>query len=351
MACALGCSGNAGTSGSTAGSDAAADSPGAASNDPADPGTDDESSPTVDASSAFDGGSSGSSTPDAARERDGAAEPDAGRGESEAGRSESDGGSSSTPTQVPAGWKLALDEDFTGSSLDKYWNMGTNQGSFAYGGTTYYDCWIPAESEYPTASMVAVADSTLGLSVMASASPVVGDQGTKSYISGYVNTYGNFAFQYGYIEIRAELPAAEAGSMTGLWPALWLFDSTYASQDEIDIVESFGGDQTSIGMTVHNAAINKTNSTGDQVVVKITPGYHVFGALHQASSVSFYVDDKLEKTFDDALPGTLAINLGMQLGNASMGWISGPEPSNWGSGTHGAHAPDLNVDWVHVWTP
>jgi hypothetical protein len=258
-------------------------------------------------------------------------------------------GAPTAPPQVPSGSKLALNDDFTSPTLGLPWNIGTDQGSFLFEGTTYYDCWVPAEAEYPTASMVKTGASGLVLSVMVS-SPIVGDQGSKSFISGYVNSYGNFAFQYGYLEIRARLPAATPGTQTGLWPALWLFNSTYANVDEIDLVESFGGDQTSIGMTVHDAAINAINSTGDQVTVTITTGYHVFGVLHEASSISFYVDNHLEKTFNVALASEMAINMGVQLGNATLGWISGPVPANWGSGIHGAHAPDMDVDWVHVWT-
>jgi beta-glucanase (GH16 family) len=236
---------------------------------------------------------------------------------------------------------LALDDEFNGTTLGPSWSVGTNLGSFVDHGTTYWKPYQSQEAEYLTSSMVAVQSSNLVLSTEAS-SPVTGPYGSKSFIAGYVTSYGKFAFQYGYIEFRVEMPNVAPGSKTGLWPALWLLNSTYANSDEIDVLESFGGDQTAIQMTAQpNNAVNPT----------VTPGYHVLAMLHEPSSIAFYVDNQLVKAFSQSMSSQMAILMGMQLGSSAFGWLPGPMPANWPGGINGPMTADLKVDWVHVWTP
>src|SRR5580704_11446816 len=253
-----------------------------------------------------------------------------------------DGGAPVAPSQVPAGWTLALDDEFNGSTLGPAWSVGTNLTSFVDNGITYWNPYQSEEAEYLTSSMVAVQDSNLILSTEAS-SPITGPTyGTKSYIAGYVTSYGKFAFQYGYIEFRMEMPDVAAGSNTGLWPALWLLNSTYANSDEIDVLESYGADQTAIQMTAQ-----PSNSVDDT----ITPGYHILAVLHEASTISFYVDNKLVKAFTQSMSSEMAILMGLQLGSSAFGWLPGPTPSDWPGGINGPMTADFKVDWVHVWTP
>jgi hypothetical protein len=253
-----------------------------------------------------------------------------------------DGGAPLAPSQVPSGWKLALDDDFNGSALGPDWGVGTNLGTFVDNGTTYWKPYQSQEAEYLTASMVAIQNSNLVLSVEGSSPITGGPYGTKSYIAGYVTSYGKFSFQYGYVEFRVEMPDVAAGSNTGLWPALWLLNSTYANSDEIDVLESFGADQTAIQMTAQ-----PSNSATDTV----TPGYHVLAVLHQASTIAFYVDNKLLKSFNQSMSSQMAILMGMQLGSSAFGWLPGPTPATWPGGIHGPMTADLKIDWVHVWTP
>ncbi len=252
-----------------------------------------------------------------------------------------DGGPPVAPSQVPSGWKLALDDEFNGSLLGPAWTVGTNLGSFVDNGVTYWKPYQSQEAEYLTSSMVSLHDSNLVLSTEGS-SAISGPSGSKSFIAGYVTSYGKFSFQYGYAEFRIEMPDVAAGSNTGLWPAVWLLNSTYANSDEIDILESYGADQTAIQMTAQ-----PSNSADDT----ITPGYHVLAVLHEASTISFYVDNKLVKAFTQSMSSQMAILMGMQLGSSAFGWLPGPMPANWPGGVNGPMTADFKVDWVHVWTP
>jgi beta-glucanase (GH16 family) len=260
--------------------------------------------------------------------------------------SDDSGGGSGAPTpppQVPSGWKLALDDEFDGTTLDtNNWSVGTNLTSFVVNGVTYWNPYQQQEAEYLTGSMVAVQGSNLFLSTEAAAQPITGPYGSKSYIAGYVTSYSKFAFQYGYIEFRMEMPDVEAGANTGLWPALWLLNSTYSNSDEIDVLESYGADQTGIQMTAQPS---------NSVTTTIAPGYHILAVLHEASTISFYVDNKLLKAFTQSMSSEMAILMGMQLGSAAFGWLPGPTPDTWPGGINGASTADFKVDWVHVWTP
>jgi hypothetical protein len=312
-------------------------------NDGSTPGSDattpadlDATSPASDAAAGDDAsGASPGAGSDGGGDDGGTTGPDSGTSPS------GDGGAPVAPSQVPAGWKVALDDEFNGDTLGPDWGVGTNLGTFVDNGTTYWKPYQQNEAEYLTASMVAVQGGNLVLSVEGS-SAISGPYGSKSYIAGYVTSYSKFAFQYGYIEFRVEMPDVAAGKNTGLWPALWMLNSTYANSDEIDVLESFGADQTAIQMTAQpNNAANTT----------VTPGYHVLGCLHQASTIAFYVDNKLVKSFTQSMSSNMAILMGMQLGSSAFGWLPGPMPSNWPGGIHGAMTADLKVDWVHVWTP
>jgi hypothetical protein len=272
----------------------------------------------------------------------GTADSGGGKG-SDGGSTGGDGGALVVPPQVPAGWKLALDDEFDGTTLGSAWGVGTNLTSFTDNGVTYWNPYQSQEAEYLTGSMVKVENSNLVLSTEASSAVTGPSYGTKNYIAGYVTSYGKFAFQYGYIEFRMEMPDVAAGSMTGLWPALWLLNSTYANSDEIDVLESYGGDQTAIQMTAQPSnQVNATITVG---------GYHVLGVLHQQSTIAFYVDNKLQKSFNQSMSSEMAILMGMQLGSSAFGWLPGPMPTNWPGGINGPMTADFKVDWVHVWTP
>jgi beta-glucanase (GH16 family) len=311
-------------------------SPGAGSGLP-DAGKDDASGPPVDGSTGHADGGGG--THDGGGASDSGGSTDASSGH-ESGAP--DAGPPKPPPQVPTGWTLALDDEFNGSTLGPDWSVGTNLTTFSQESVTYWSPYQPDEAEYLTGSMVKVEGGNLILSTEASSSPITGPYGAKDYIAGYVTSYGKFAFQYGYIEFRMEMPDVASGSMTGLWPALWLLNSTYANSDEIDVLESYGADQTAIQMTAQPS--NSVDAT-------VTPGYHVLAVLHQPTTISFYVDNKLVKAFTQSMSSEMAILMGLQLGSSAFGWLPGPMPSNWPGGINGAMTADFKVDWVHVWTP
>lgn len=70
--------------------------------------------------------------------------------------------------------------------------------------------------------------------------------GGLPYTSGMVSSYGKFAQQYGWFEIRAKFPKGK-----GIWPAFWLLPETKSWPPEIDILEILGHEPDTVLMTNH----------------------------------------------------------------------------------------------------
>ena len=103
------------------------------------------------------------------------------------------------------------------------------------------------------------------------------------YTSGMITTYNSFEQQYGYFEMRAQLPAGQ-----GLWPAFWMLPGDGSWPPELDIMEVLGHDPTTLYTTVHS------NSTGSLVstsagtkVPNTTTSFHTYGVDWQADQITW----------------------------------------------------------------
>jgi len=118
----------------------------------------------------------------------------------------------------------------------------------------------------------------------------------QSWSSGMINTLNSFQQQYGYFEMRAQVPNAE-----GSWPAFWMIPWPYQASTEADIMESIGVKPD----TDYRRAWGGDQTLQDNAL-KIDPSaWHTYGMLWTQSTTTFYID-----------------------GTAVM---SGPTPANWTS--------------------
>ena len=111
------------------------------------------------------------------------------------------------------------------------------------------------------------------------------------FLSGRVNTKGNFEFTYGRAEARIRMPDA-----VGVWPAFWLLaDAPWPSEGEIDIMEYVGqADWT--GVAVHGPGYSGDMGIADRQY--FAPGtdvtdWHVYAVEWQPDVIEFFVDDRL----------------------------------------------------------
>jgi beta-glucanase (GH16 family) len=96
-----------------------------------------------------------------------------------------------------------------------------------------------------------------------------------------IASFDRFYFQYGYVEIRAQVPKGQ-----GLWPAVWLLAQGADSAEEIDIMEVLGGDPGTVHTTIHYK-----RPTGQKMV----KGYETHGTDFSADFHTYAVDWEWDK--------------------------------------------------------
>ncbi len=111
------------------------------------------------------------------------------------------------------------------------------------------------------------------------------------FLSGRVNTRGNFEFTYGRAEARIRMPDA-----AGVWPAFWLLaDAPWPSEGEIDIME-YVGESDWTGVAVHGPGYSGDMGIADRQYfpdgTDVTD-WHVYAAEWKPESIEFFVDDRL----------------------------------------------------------
>jgi beta-glucanase (GH16 family) len=118
---------------------------------------------------------------------------------------------------------------------------------------------------------------------------------TGVYTSARLKTKGLFSFQYGRIEVRAQVPEAQ-----GFWPAVWLMGNNYATVSwpacgEMDVLERINAAATP---DWNEGSIHGTGFTGSNLGTvfnfpsgQTAAGWHTYGMIWSPGSVAYYVDD------------------------------------------------------------
>jgi beta-glucanase (GH16 family) len=168
---------------------------------------------------------------------------------------------------------------------------------------------------------------------------------TFHYTSGMISTGpadGNsspkFSFQYGYMEMRAWIPAGK-----GLWPAFWTLAADGSYPPEIDVFEILG-DQTAVdNMNYHypNGSSDEGADTGSTWNgPDFSTGWHTFAVDWEPGSLTWYVDGvaRFQTTSNvTSKPQYLIANLA----------VGGSWPGNPDATTPFPSA--LQIDYIRVW--
>lgn len=107
------------------------------------------------------------------------------------------------------------------------------------------------------------------------------------YTSGMVASFGKFAQQYGWFEIRAKFPKGK-----GYWPAFWLLPTSKAWPPEIDVLEILDHEPNKVYLTNHwrdDKGEHKSKG-GNWVGPDFTTDYHVFATQWNPGEIIWYVD-------------------------------------------------------------
>ena len=171
------------------------------------------------------------------------------------------------------------------------------------------------------------------------------------WTSARLITNGKATWSYGYIEVRAKLPAGK-----GTWPAIWMMPAsdTYGSwpnSGEIDIMENVGFDPDKIVTSIHTKSFNhriSTQKTRSAFVKGVSSDFHTYAIEWTPKAVFWYVDDKPFYSFENTGKGSaewpfdkpffLILNVAM---GGTWGGMQGMDPA--------LAKADMVVDYVRVY--
>ncbi|MGH3169611.1 MAG: glycoside hydrolase family 16 protein [Trebonia sp.] len=228
-----------------------------------------------------------------------------------------------------SGWTLAFDQGFGGNGLDtRVWGTcypwESASGCTNFGNSDEQEWYTPSQDQVSAGALHLVAQRapTAGLA---------SDGAAKEYAirSGMVTTFSSYKFQYGYVQVVAEVPYA-----AGLWPAFWLAAANERWPPEIDIMEHYG---TEPAYSEHLHSVDVPVQGMYETTPDLSAGWHVFGLYWSPSEVIWYVDGHPVMTARTGVPQQPMYFI------ANLA-VYQQVKTNWPAGS-----ADLNIKSVKVW--
>jgi len=237
-------------------------------------------------------------------------------------------------------WSLVFSDDYSTGSVDTakwapylYWGI-TNNGGFEN----------LSNSEWYFAANRAVANGVL--TIQARKETTVNSYGTFPYTSGMITSDrstdttavpAKFDFLYGYVEIRAKIPAGK-----GLWPAFWLLPSDHSTSEEIDVMEILGDRPDISYMTYHWGSSQSTGQSWTITGADFSQGYHTFAVDWSADAIVWYIDGVERQRLTNS---TIISHKSMFLiANLQVGgsWAGNPDGNT-------IFPANYDIDYIRVW--
>jgi glycosyl hydrolase family 16 len=188
------------------------------------------------------------------------------------------------PASLGSGWKQTFNATFSGSKLDSSvwgtcypWESQT--GCTNFGNSDEYQWYTPSQDQVSDGSLHVVAQQAPTEGTTSGGSPK-----EYSYRSGLVTTFPGYQFQYGYIQIVAQLPAAK-----GLWTALWLAAANKKWPPEIDILEHW--DNSGNYYQYYHPAGAPREDTFEKLG-DLSGTWHTYGVNWTPSKITWFIDGR-----------------------------------------------------------
>ena len=230
---------------------------------------------------------------------------------------------------LPGDWRLVFRDDFSAGALDPVWHTAQYWD---------HDLTVVGDGELEAYDPTGVSVSDGLLRLTARPDNVHG----VPYVSGLIMAGGEraapasprFSFLYGYLEVRAKIPAGK-----GLWPAIWMMPASFNDDaGEIDVLEVFGHEPTRAQFAIHR---QHRHEVDDAAVADLSQDFHTYAIDWQPDHVSWYVDGvELARTTDPVLICREAM---YPILNLAVGGAAGSP-----DGTTVLPAT-MDVDYVRVW--
>jgi beta-glucanase (GH16 family) len=189
-----------------------------------------------------------------------------------------------TSAPAPAqGMTLKFDATFPGGQLNtQVW--GTCY-PWASGGCTNFGNTHDPDLEWYQAPQDQVSGGALHLVAQREPTAGLDEQGAgKEYAcrSGMVTTYPSLRFEYGYVQVTAQIPFGK-----GLWPAFWLAAANDKWPPEVDMLEHWGSEATG---SVYLHPLTGARQGGSVSMPGLATGWHTFGLYWSKTTLAWYYD-------------------------------------------------------------
>ncbi|MBL0697193.1 glycoside hydrolase family 16 protein [Comamonas sp. JC664] len=247
-----------------------------------------------------------------------------------------------------SGWRLAWQDDFTGTSLNpNHWTVLTSNYDPVTGNCNFGT----GELEYPRAQNVTVSGGKLILTAQRTDDRPMDSRctgfGPRSYYSGRIHSKGKVERRYGKIVASIKVPSGY-----GMWPAFWTLGANISNvgwprSGEIDILEWHSNEPTWMKSAAHWFAGNGQQSwgTGANRGYSIADGFHTYEVEWTANQMIFRLDGQIQGNVfnhnEPAFQQNHYILLNLALGG---NWYGHPSPD--AIALPRGQTKTMEVEWV-----
>jgi beta-glucanase (GH16 family) len=246
------------------------------------------------------------------------------------------------PVGQHGNWTMIFHDEFNGTTLDTT-KWTTCYFNFTVGNGCVHD---QNELELYRPEDVIVSNGTLKL--RAEKRDITASNGKiYHYTSGMVSTgptasnpnHSRFSFQYGYMEMRAKIPAGQ-----GMWPAFWALPTDRSWPPEIDVFEILGNAPQVINMHYHYVMANGGNgdSGGEWTGPDFSADWHTYAVDWEPHAIIWYVDGIERRRYTSA--ANIVSKPMYLIANLAVGgdWPGPPDTTT-------PFPSDFEINYIRVW--